>query len=232
MDRSILAWEKRIEEAEKAAYERARDELRGEYEQRLEEAEQALASAEQQVADGVQQAEQRLAEQWQSSVQSLSACMDQLAKLRSEALRAGEGECLRLALALAARMLHRQLASDEQEWMRDALAAGLEDLPARHGIRVCVNPEVATVIEGHLDAALQSMEDAPSRPIIHPDPSLRLGSCRIECQGTIIDVGLQGAWERVVNHLLRQAPSQDLREEITADSGPSEIEVADDSEPT
>ena len=51
VDRSILAWEQRVSDAEAAALERAKEELRQEYEQRLSEAEQAVAAAERRVEE-------------------------------------------------------------------------------------------------------------------------------------------------------------------------------------
>ena len=218
VDRSILAWEQRITDAEQQAYERAKEELREEYEGRLHEAEQAMAAADQRIADGIAEAEQSMNQRWQQSIHSLARCADEIATLRAETLRASEGECVQLALVLAGKLLHRQLQDDEHTWLVDALRAGLDELPARHHISIAVHPEVAEVIEDHLDAALSLMDEAPSRPSIQPDAAMRPGSCRIECQGTIVDVGLQGAWERVAHHLLRQAPEQDLTQTIDGDS--------------
>ena len=67
VDRSILAWEQRITDAESSAYERAKEDLRQEYEQRLQKAEQAVANAEQRIADGVAQAEAEMQQRWQAA---------------------------------------------------------------------------------------------------------------------------------------------------------------------
>ena len=48
---------------------------------------------------------------------------------------------------------------------------------------------------------------------------MAVGECRIECQGTVIDVGLKGAWERVVEHLIRQAPDQDHLQTVSGLEG-------------
>ena len=61
------------------------------------------------------------------------------------------------------------------------------------------------------------MDDAPARPQMQPDLAMAVGECRIECQGTVIDVGLKGAWERVVEHLIRQAPDQDHQRRLSVD---------------
>ena len=116
------------------------------------------------------------------------------------------------------RLLHRQLDDEQRSWLQDALRAGLEEIPSRYRITVFVHPEVAEMIDQHLDAALQNMDDAPSRPQVSADAAMLLRACRIECQGTVVDVGLQGAWERVAQHLLRQAPDQDFVQTVVGDA--------------
>ena len=68
VDRSILAWEQRVSDAEAAALERAKEELRQEYEQRLSDAEQAVAAAERRVEEEAARIEGEFNQRWQQSI--------------------------------------------------------------------------------------------------------------------------------------------------------------------
>lgn len=209
VERSIRSWEERVEKAEAAAYQRARKDVERELNERIRAAEQAAKKAEASVTQRINEREVALRKEWGDALSALRQVVDSVEDLRSQAARAAEGEAVRLALAIAGRILHRQISDDEQ-WIQDILKPVLGDLPARRGIAIRMHPEDAARADEQLTQAMQDMDNPPERPLIEGDAVLARGACRVECAGTVVDISIPAAWQRVAGEFLRQAPDQDM----------------------
>jgi flagellar assembly protein FliH len=100
--------------------------------------------------------------------EKLGRSIEQLAELRPRLRREAEGDMLRLALAVARRILRRELAVDPEALHGLAIAA-LEKLGSHEICRVRVHPSMVSEIRAVLEkspgrAALQVVADAAGPP--------------------------------------------------------------------
>ncbi|TVR44042.1 MAG: hypothetical protein EA402_08075 [Planctomycetota bacterium] len=214
VERSLAAWERRVETAEQQAYERARAEVQAEMAEQVASATAKAKAAEEALAKAEEALRAEYAERWGLILSTLANIETELGDLRNASLRAAEGEALRLALAIAGQILAKEVEADSAAWLGPVLAQALADLPARRGLSIRLDPDTAAKAQEQLLAAMQNLAQPIEMPRIEADPVLKLGECRIESGGTVIDPGLPGAWKRVSNYLLAAAPAQDLSHQL------------------
>ncbi len=105
-----------------------------------------------------------------------------LATTRRRLLEASEGELVRLALDIAARVVGQQIDADPSQivgWARDALAT----LPARETMIVAIAPDLAELVpDGTWAAAIAGAHR------IEIDPSLPPATCEIRAGSASIEV--------------------------------------------
>jgi flagellar assembly protein FliH len=104
----------------------------------------------------------------------LSGMIQELSGTRKRLRMEAEGDTVRLALAIARRVLHRELATDP-EAILGLVKAAFEKLNARETHRLLVSPADAAVIQEH-----RSRLDLPPGLEIHADASLTQGSVIFE----------------------------------------------------
>src|SRR5258708_37357617 len=123
----------------------------------LREVEQRLAEAYQRgLREGETAATQRMAQQLSAKIDQLGRAIEQLALHRGKIQREAEPELVRLSLAIARRILRRELTIDPDALL-GLLKAGLEKIEASEAHRVRVHPEHA--------AALTRLLDCAARPV-------------------------------------------------------------------
>jgi flagellar assembly protein FliH len=160
-------------------------------EARVEQAASALREAEQRIAEAYQRglregeaaATQRMTEQVRIKVEQLGRSIEQLALHRAKIQREAEPELVRLSLAIARRILRRELTVDP-EALLGLLKAGLEKIESSETHRVRVHPEHASILAGLLQGAARPVE-------IAADPGLPVGAVIFETSRGAIDVGLE-----------------------------------------
>jgi len=104
---------------------------------------------------------------------------DLLASVRAQLLEDAEPEVVRLAVAVAERVVGRELAADPAlvgAWAMEAIAA----LPDRTGLVVAVSPDVSDLLGEREGAAERTVARAP----IVVDPALAPGSCELRSGAT------------------------------------------------
>ena len=90
---------------------------------------------------------------------------------------------MRLALAIARRILRRELSVDPESLL-GLLKAGLEKIESAETHRVRVHPEHASILRGLLEGA--------ARPIqVAADPGLPVGAVIFETSRGSVDVGME-----------------------------------------
>jgi len=150
----------------------------------LREAEQKIAEAYQNgMRDGDSAATQRMAGQVKAKVEQLSRSIEQLALHRGKIQREAEPELVRLSLAIARRILRRELSVDPESLL-GLVKAGLERIESADMHRVRVHPEHASILAGLLEGAARAVE-------IAADPGLPVGAVIFETSRGSLDVGLE-----------------------------------------
>jgi len=146
--------------------------------------EQELAAAYQRgLREGAAEAALRMSEQMNATMRDMARSIEQLALHRARIQREAEPELVRLSLAIARRVLRRELSVDP-EALLGLLKAGLEKMEASEAHQVRVNPAHAGVLAKLLDGA--------ARPVaVAADPGLPMGAVVFETSRGSLDVGFE-----------------------------------------
>ena len=190
----------------------ASERLRAEGRETAERTAQArIAAAEQRARDAESRAEARVAqvraeaeERLGSTAAALARALANLAVLERQVVAEAEAETVRLALAIAGRVLSRTVQSDPA-WMHDLFIAALAEVPDRRRVIVRCCPADAAEIRSQLAKATQAVPGT-ERLEVEEDPALRHGSLVLVSSGTRLDAGVPGSWERLSDQLLATVP--------------------------
>jgi flagellar assembly protein FliH len=160
----------------------------------------AEARAENAIAKAKADAEARLG----TAAAALERALASISVLERQVIEAAEGETVRLALAIANRILAREIAADPA-WMRDLLATALADVPDRRRVVVRCAPSDAAMIRERLAGAAAAVPGT-ERLELEADDTLAAGSLILVAGGTRLDASIAGSWERVAARMLAAAP--------------------------
>ena len=160
-----------------------------EFRVRLEASEQRfqaqLAQARQEAfADGLRQAREEAGAHLKSLQDSVGQTLASLAQTKRKLRQEGEVELLKLSLAIARRILHREISVDS-EALHGLVHAALQKLQNREISRVRVNPAGADAVR----TALERIGAAPAIEI-SSDPSLKSGDIIFETQFGELDASI------------------------------------------
>jgi flagellar assembly protein FliH len=133
--------------------------------------------------EGEAAATRKMAEQMKIKVEQLSRSIEQLAMHRARIQREAEPELVRLALAIARRIMRRELSVDPHSLL-GLLKAGLEKIESAETYRVRVHPDDVPIVAGLLEGAARPIEVAA-------DPGLTVGGVIFDTSKGSIDVGLE-----------------------------------------
>jgi len=133
--------------------------------------------------EGEAAATKKMTEEVTAKVTLLARSIEQLAAHRGKIQRDAEPELVRLSLAIARRILRRELTVDPESLL-GLLKAGLEKIESTEVHRVRVHPEHARMLSELLEGS--------SRPItVAADPGLPVGAVVFETSRGSIDAGLE-----------------------------------------
>lgn len=124
-------------------------------------------------------------------IQRLTRSIDELANLRPRLRREAEADTLRLSLAIARRVLRRELAVDPDA-MHGIIIAALEKLQGQEICRVKAHPSVAPLVK----ASLQQMAGGPGVEVI-PDPSREPGAVVFETERGNLDASIDSQLDEI-----------------------------------
>lgn len=131
-----------------------------------------------------------------------AALAEQLAAERIGYLRAVEGEVVRLALAIARRVLRREATLDPL-LLTGAVRTALGQLAAATDVRLCVPAPDADLWR----ETVAHIPDLAARPTVVPDANLLTGECRLETQQGTADLGLAAQLDTIEQGLSKSASS-------------------------
>ncbi len=112
----------------------------------------------------------------------LARSVEEVANLRARLRREAEADMVKLALAIARRVLRRELAVDP-EALHGLVLAALEKLQGQEICRVKVHPGHASVLNGVLPRSASAIE-------VVPDPSLEPGGVIFETSRGNLDASI------------------------------------------
>ena len=124
-----------------------------------------------------------MAQQVSAKIEQLSRSIEQLALHRGKIQREAEPELVRLSMAIARRILRRELSVDPDS-LHGLIKVGLEKIEASEIHRVRVHPDHASVLARLLEGS--------ARPVdIAADPGLPVGAVIFETARGSLDTGLE-----------------------------------------
>jgi flagellar assembly protein FliH len=139
----------------------------------------------------------------QPAIERLARSIEDLAQIRARLRKQAEADTIKLSLAIARRVLRRELAMDADA-MRGLVMAALEKLQAQEICRVRANPSHVAAIAA---ALRQGVSDAKVEVI--PDGSLQPGGVVFETnQGNLdasVDSQLQEIERGLADHMRKQS---------------------------
>lgn len=181
-------------------------------EQRAQAAEQRAKAAEQRAdqAEEVARANARAAVEQDigTCLTALAAGAERLAPLENQLVRQAEADIVVLAGRIAARLLRREV-EDDPTWLDPVLREALTQVPDKRGVAVRMHPTDAAVARERrklISADIPGLD----RLEIFDDAHLDRGACVLASQGTRLDAGLPGSWERLLRDLAEELPAQPL----------------------
>jgi len=124
-------------------------------------------------------------------IERLSRSIEEIAGFRARLRREAEADTIKLALAIARRVLRRQLAIDP-EALHGLVLGALEKLEGQEVSRVRVHPAHAALVKGCLEQV-----STGSRVEILPDPSRELGSVMFETQRGNLDASIDSKLQEI-----------------------------------
>ncbi len=125
----------------------------------------------------------RLTGQVDAKLGQLGRSIEQLAAHRAKIQREAEPELVRLSLAVARRILRREVGVDP-EALQGLLKVGLEKIEASEIHRVRVHPEHAAILRKMLEGAARQVEVAA-------DAGLPVGAVIFETSRGSVDTGME-----------------------------------------
>lgn len=129
------------------------------------------------------------------SVRALGArIQSEVASARRGALEASERDLIRLAVAIASRIVEREVAADASTLAR-WIASGVDSLTRDDDVYVAASPRVAAILDG-----------VPGVPRIEVEPTLEGDRCEVRTRFGSVEVGARARIETLAAELLGEAP--------------------------
>jgi flagellar assembly protein FliH len=124
-------------------------------------------------------------------IERLARSIEEIAGFRARLRREAEADTIQLALAIARRVLRRQLAIDP-EALHGLVLGALEKLEGQEVSRVRVHPAHAALVKG----CLEQMSTG-ARVEVLPDPSRELGGVLFETQRGNLDASIDSQLQEI-----------------------------------
>jgi flagellar assembly protein FliH len=141
-------------------------------------------------AEGRNMGCEQAAAELQPVMDRLSRSLADLASIRSQVRKAAESDLLKLAIAVARRVLHRELTLDPGS-IEGLIRVALEKLESRELCRVRVHPDQEPVIR----TLLARFSAAPVELI--PDPALQCGDVLFETAHGVLDGSIEAQLQEI-----------------------------------
>jgi flagellar assembly protein FliH len=162
-------------------------------------------------AQGERAGEHAAAERGERLVRNLAATLDEIASIRAGMLRKTERDVVRLSIAIAERVIHREVSID-----RELLLAMARVAVDRLGERVQATVHLNPVDHAATAAASNRSEDVPSCVALVADPLVARGGCIVRTEFGSVDLTLDAQMAELTRSLLGPEPSDTQSDRIPA----------------
>lgn len=135
------------------------------------------------ISEGTALGKQQAAAELQPVFERLGKCLAELASLRSRMRREGAGDLVKLSIAIARRVLHRELTLDPES-IEGLIKVALDKLESRELSRVRVHPDHAPTIRALLD------RHSSAKVELVPDTTLNKGDVLFETTHGALDASM------------------------------------------
>ncbi|HVC21713.1 MAG TPA: FliH/SctL family protein [Vicinamibacterales bacterium] len=126
----------------------------------------------------------------------LGRTLEEIDGLRAQIIAQTERQMVQIALAVAKRILHREVSIDQDLVVAIARVA-LDRLGETANATIRLNPDDCAAL-----ATRRGAEWAGSRVTVVPDAGVSRGGCRVESEFGFIDAGVDAQFEQLVHGLL------------------------------
>lgn len=140
---------------------------------------------------GREEGEAAATAKWQAAIENASRSVAGLATLRGRIRREAEQDVIRLASAMARRILRRELSIDP-EAIAGLLRTAFERLDMRETSRIRVRPEDREAVVAYLGRI-----GGPQRIEVIPDPALERGALLLDCDRGQLDASVETQLEEI-----------------------------------
>lgn len=142
-------------------------------------------------AAGRQEGEASALAQWQQAIERTSRAVVEMAGMRNRIRREAEDDVVRLSMAMARRILRRELTMDP-EALLGVVKAALERIDIRETHKVRVRTEDCPVVAAHLERI-----GSPHRVEVVSDPTLERGGVVFETERGNMDGSVETQLEEI-----------------------------------
>ena len=136
------------------------------------------------LAEGVAAARKEAEAQMQPALEQLAHAIRELAECRRRVREEATSELVQLSVAIAARILHREITIDPDA-VQGLIKAAFDKVQARENVRVFVHPAHEAVIRRHVELA-----GTASKVEIVSDAALNRGEIRLETSRGELDASI------------------------------------------
>jgi flagellar assembly protein FliH len=136
-------------------------------------------------AEGLAAGRQQAEEQFRPAVQGLAQTLDSLARLRETIREEATEDLIRLAISIAARVIHREAGVDPDA-LTGLVQAAFSKLQSREINRVRMHP----ALEGLVRKTLEQ-NGSPKNLVLTPDPGLKPAEVFFETSQGILDASVE-----------------------------------------
>jgi len=136
-------------------------------------------------AEGLAAGRQQAEEQMRPAVQGLAKTLESLAGLRQTMREDATQDLVRLAISIAARVIHREAAVDPDA-LGGLVQAAFSKLQSREINRVRMHPALEGLVRRSLEQS-----GSPKNMVLTPDPSLKPAEVLFETSQGILDASVE-----------------------------------------
>ncbi|MFO0916890.1 MAG: FliH/SctL family protein [Planctomycetaceae bacterium] len=151
-------------------------------------------------AQAARLAEQKIQEQLQSTVPAVAAIAQMLRQERDQWLNRWEESAFQLAIAIAEKLVHREL-SIRPDGARTMISEALRLAAGHPQLRIFLNPNDLNRLGERAEDVVKSLT-ACGDAVLVPDVAISSGGCRIETQHGEIDARLETMLTRITEEFL------------------------------
>ncbi len=144
------------------------------------------------LTEGLQTAEEQCKEYLlQIAEMAKNAAVD-----RDRMVRMAQRELSALALAIATRVIHREVATDPSVVL-SMVESALQRIPVENQVRILVNPEDTELLQSKWSSLLGSLSLGCEVELL-PDERVGKGGCLIETRGGMVDSRIETQMARII----------------------------------